>query len=148
MTKSPASSHALVGTQFLSIGVCVFPFVPQSQPNWFMLIVSLIGVALGIYTVMHNRIGNFAIYPEPMEGAKLITSGPYRWVRHPMYLSLLLIMLGIVLLNNILWNYLGMLFLIIAILGKMQREEAYLMNHFNEYSDYFTRTKRLIPFLY
>jgi protein-S-isoprenylcysteine O-methyltransferase Ste14 len=45
---------------------------------------------LGAWTLQANRPGNFNIHPRPREGGALITHGPYRHIRHPMYTTVLL----------------------------------------------------------
>ncbi len=146
--RKPLSSHLLVALQFTAIGIGLVPWAggPQGALAWLAL--SVLGILMGLYTLAHNRLGNFAVYPEPLEQARLITSGPYRWVRHPMYLSLLLFMAGIALWNGTLWNHLSLIALLIAILGKMQREERHLRAKFADYADYCRRCKRLIPLIY
>ena len=147
MKPVPTSSHLLVTLQFACIALGLIPFGNSpASPGWLAL--SVIGIAVGLYTLLHNRFGNFGIYPEPLDNAQLITSGPYRWVRHPMYLSLLLFMLGAALYNNGLINQLSLLGLVIALIGKMNKEEAYLRQQFDAYADYCSRSKRLIPYLY
>lgn len=147
MRKSIAS-HLLVALQFTAIGIGLVPWdgSPQGAPAW--LVLSALGGLIGIYALAHNRLGNFAIYPEPLEQARLITSGPYRWVRHPMYLALLLFMAGIAAWNGTWYNLASLPVLLIAILGKAQREERYLRERFTDYADYCRRCKRLIPFIY
>ncbi len=147
MKKSPAS-HFLVALQFASIAVGLVPWAgrPLGSPWWLAL--SGLGVLVGLYTLAHNRPGNFAIYPEPKAEARLVTSGPYRWVRHPMYLAVLLFMAGIALWNGTLANQLSLITLFAALAGKMVREERYLHRHFDGYADYACRCKRLIPFLF
>lgn len=141
------NSHLLVGLQFASIGVGLVPFsAPSGTQLWW--IASALGVLVGLYTLLHNRLGNFGVYPEPLGHAELITSGPYRWVRHPMYLSLLLFMLGIAMYNGGLLNQLSLLTLLAAVLGKMQIEEAYLRERFDSYAQYSAVSKRLLPYLY
>lgn len=49
----------------------------------FML--ALASVALATWTMAHNRLGNFNIRPAPKAHGLLVTTGPYRWIRHPMY---------------------------------------------------------------
>ncbi len=145
--QRPTTSHLLVALQFLSIGVGLVPWQGTLGSPWW-LTASALGALVGLYTLLHNRPGNFAVYPEPLEQARLVTSGPYRWVRHPMYLAVLLFMLGIAMYNGGLWNQLSLLTLLLAILGKMQREERYLHARFAEYPEYACRCKRLIPFIY
>lgn len=143
-----ALSHVLVILQFSAIAIIVWPFLAQAENRLPWLLVSTSGVLVGLYTLAHNRLGNFGIYPEPIDNACLITSGPYRWIRHPMYTSLLLFMLGIALYRDAWPNYLGMALLTIAILGKMRREEDHLHLKFEDYSEYVKRTHRLIPKVY
>ncbi len=145
-SASPASSHLLVVLQFSAIALGVIPWGNGASPLW--LIASVIGGVVGVYTLMHNKLGNFGVYPEPVDGAQLITSGPYRWVRHPMYLSLILFMLGIVMFNAAIGNYLALVLLLIAIIGKMNKEEVYLSTQFDGYKDYQTCSKRLFPLIY
>jgi protein-S-isoprenylcysteine O-methyltransferase Ste14 len=141
-------SHLLVALQFASIVVIAWPFVEPSLGRVGWLAVSALGVLVGLYTLAHNRVGNFGVYPEPVEGACLVTSGPYRWIRHPMYTSLLLFMLGIALYHHAWPNYAGMVTLAIAVYGKMRVEERHLSLHFTDYSDYIRRTHRLLPKIY
>lgn len=147
MSSTPTSSHLLVALQFGSIALGLIPFGnPQASSTWLLLAAA--GVAVGLYTLLHNRLGNFGVYPEPVDNAQLITSGPYQWVRHPMYLSVLLFMLGLAFFNNGLINQLSLIGLLIALIGKMNKEEAYLREQFSNYGDYCGRSKRLIPYLY
>jgi len=145
--KSPIS-HILVALQFTAITIVAWPFFVQAAGRGQWLALSALGVIVGLYTLAHNKLGNFGIYPEPIPDALLVTTGPYRWIRHPMYTSLLLFMLGIALYRHAWPNYLGMLLLAIAIFGKMLREEAHLHTRFADYSDYVKRTHRLFPGLY
>jgi protein-S-isoprenylcysteine O-methyltransferase Ste14 len=148
MQRHPALSHFLVALQFSAIVVIAWPFLDQSDGRLPWLAVSGLGVLLGLYTLLHNRPGNFDVYPEPLPNACLVTSGPYRWIRHPMYSSLLLFMLGIALYRHGWPNYLGMVLLALAIFGKMRSEEAHLHLKFEDYSAYVKRTHRLVPGVY
>lgn len=143
----PLSSHLLVGIQLVSIALGLLPYAGQPGSPWW-LIASALGIVVGLYTLAHNRLGNFGIYPEPLGHAELVTSGPYQWVRHPMYLALLLFMLGIAMYNGALLNQLSLAGLLFAVVGKMNKEEAYLREHFDGYADYCCNNKRLVPFLY
>ena len=146
--QKSALSHLLVAMQFTGIVIVAWPFLPQPAGRLDWLSVSACGLIVGLYTLAHNKLGNFGIYPEPLPDACLVTTGPYRWIRHPMYASLLLFMLGIALYRHAWPNYLGMLLLGGAVFGKMRREEAHLHAKFADYSAYVKRTHRLIPGLY
>jgi len=150
MTKHEKSltSHLLVGLQFTAIVIIAWPFAVESAVRLEWLSLSALGAIVGLYTLAHNKLGNFGIYPEPIPDACLVTTGPYQWIRHPMYTSLLLFMLGIALYKHAWPNYLGMALLALAILGKMRREETHLHLKFADYSDYVKRTHRLIPRIY
>lgn len=147
MSPTPTSSHLLVALQFVCIALGLIPFGnPPASLGWLAL--SVAGAGVGLYTLLHNRLGNFGVYPEPVDNARLITSGPYQWVRHPMYLSVVLFMLGAALYNNGLINHLSLIGLVVALVGKMNKEEAYLRQQFDGYADYCSRSKRLIPYIY
>lgn len=81
------------------------------------------------------------------EEHRLITHGPYRWVRHPMYLAYQLSWLGFLLVTgNALAAGLGMLAFGLAMWVRVGREEAMLADAFGEqWQDYCQRTGRFIP---
>lgn len=141
-------SHLLVALQFAAITVVAWPFLDQPAGRLSWLALCGLGGVIGLYTLAHNRLGNFGIYPEPIPDACLVTTGPYRWIRHPMYTSLLVTMLGVALYRHAWPNYLGMLLLALAVFGKMHREEAHLHTRFADYSDYVKKTHRLLPGIY
>jgi protein-S-isoprenylcysteine O-methyltransferase Ste14 len=78
--------------------------------------------------------------------ADLVTSGPYRWVRHPMYASLMLMMVGIALYNLHSVNLVGVILVAVAVSGKVPIEEHQLRARFPEYATYAARTPRFVPF--
>jgi protein-S-isoprenylcysteine O-methyltransferase Ste14 len=141
-------SHLLVALQFSAIAIVAWPFVEPAADRLQWLSISAAGLLIGLYTLAHNRLGNFDIYPEPLPDACLVTSGPYQWIRHPMYTSLLLTMLGIALYCHAWPNYLGLGLLAVAVFGKIRREESQLHLKFDDYSEYVKRTHRLIPKVY
>lgn len=140
------NSRVLVGIQFLAIFIIMIPktSIMISSLWWICLLIATV-TALWIFT--HNRVGNFNVVPEIRENASLIVTGPYRFVRHPMYSSLILFMLGIVLWH---FNWINVLFLsimIVAVALKAFKEERLWSNHHKDYLDYKARTKMIIPFV-
>ncbi len=81
------------------------------------------------------------------EGHTLVTEGPYRWVRHPMYTSLYLLVASIFLASaNGLVGVPGIASLTIILLNRVRREEAVMLEQLGEpYRAYMQRTGRFLP---
>lgn len=141
-------SHLQVATQFAGVALSCYPVGLVNRGSVWWLALCLAGAIVGVWALCHNRIGNFSVYPEPKARAELITSGPYRWVRHPMYSALLLMMPGIAAYNGHVLNAAGVVLVAAAVIGKALREERFLHERFPEYADYARTTPRFIPFLY
>ncbi len=76
----------------------------------------------------------------------LVTRGPYRWVRHPLYLGELTAVLGIVLgSRHPLWAGVTWVGCVALQLARTGYEERNIRAEFPEYAEYAARTKRLIP---
>jgi len=94
------------------------------------------------------RIGNFRIVPLIKVGGVLVTSGPYKYIRHPMYLAQVIVVAPLVV-DYFSWVRFGViLILILDLLIKIQFEEKRLLNHFPDYDVYRKNSWKLIPFLY
>jgi protein-S-isoprenylcysteine O-methyltransferase Ste14 len=106
-----------------------------------------LGIVLTIWTLTANRIGNFRIVPEPKEGGQLITHGPYHYIRHPMYTSLLLFAVTAVIIIDGWWAWFNWLSLLLVLVFKAAIEEGYLTKHFKDYAQYMKHTKRFVPWV-
>jgi protein-S-isoprenylcysteine O-methyltransferase Ste14 len=83
------------------------------------------------------------------EGHELETGGPYRVIRHPSYLGMLLGLFGWDLVFRSGIGVLVSLLLIPPLVARMNAEEVLLESEFGErYADYRRRTWRLLPFVY
>jgi len=110
-------------------------------------ILTAMGIALAIWARVH--LGrNWSPRPAMKVGHELITSGPYRFVRHPIYTGLLTALLGSGLVNGPLWTV--VLFVaVVNFLWRIRVEEAYMMELFpDQYPAYCARTKALIPIVW
>lgn len=140
-------SVVLIALQFALIALIIWPFRSQHYGSLFWLLIAA-SVSLGVYTLLHNRLGNFNIRPEPKATAQLVTSGPYRFIRHPMYSTLLLAALAFVVAENI-WLKVGLWIALALVLStKASFEEQLMRVKFSEYGAYLERSKRFIPFIF
>ncbi len=114
--------------------------------HWLAL--ELAGIILVLWAVYVMKVGNFNIRPTIKNDGVLITSGPYYLVRHPMYLSTIMVMIALVGEYFSLLRLGLLLALIITLVLKIGYEEKQLIKHFSDYSNYIKKSKRLIPFIY
>jgi protein-S-isoprenylcysteine O-methyltransferase Ste14 len=77
----------------------------------------------------------------------LVTTGPYRWVRHPIYAAILLFMWAGVAAHGSILSVLTGLVATAATTVRIVAEEELVVETYPEYSEYARRTKRIIPFL-
>jgi protein-S-isoprenylcysteine O-methyltransferase Ste14 len=143
-------SNVLVALQLGLIAALVvftrLPVTPRAWPATLFLLAT--AFVLGVWTLGFNRWGNFNIRPELRSGARLVTRGPYRWIRHPMYVSVLLGGAALVVADPRAWRIAALFGLTVVLVLKAAREETYLRAAFPEYADYAARTSRFVPFVY
>ena len=87
-------------------------------------------------------------FPMPIDGSRLVDTGAYRLVRHPMYGGLILGALGWGLLTASVPALLGAFALAVVLRLKSAREEIWLADRFEAYQAYRARTRRFVPWLY
>ncbi|MCC7518332.1 MAG: isoprenylcysteine carboxylmethyltransferase family protein [Verrucomicrobiae bacterium] len=143
MTRS-ARSKILVALQWIAmLGLAgTGAVVPTNLP---LATLQLAAFALMFWTFALLGIGRFNVSPEVNARARLVVRGPYRVVRHPMYVSVFALMLAW-LLGRFTWTGLACgITLVVIALQKMTLEEEALAVRFPEYEGYLRHTARLIP---
>jgi len=103
---------------------------------------------LGIAAILYMSWNNFSVMPEPKSNSKLITRGPYTIIRHPMYAAVFLFCASFLISELTYLNLLMFCILTIVLVIKINKEEKYLINTFNNYSAYSEKTKKIIPFIW
>tara|TARA_B100000945_G_scaffold213117_1_gene171662 strand:- start:4 stop:477 length:474 start_codon:yes stop_codon:yes gene_type:complete len=84
---------------------------------------------------------NLSPFPRPIANGKLITSGVYRFIRHPMYYSLILISLGVFIIKLSFYYLFLTISLTLVIKSKIILEEKYLNKKFKNYLFYKDKVK-------
>lgn len=133
--------------QFIGLGLIFFtpPIFPQSIYGQVVLIISIFLGVWSIFVFRHTRIN---IFPYLRDGATLVHRGPYKYVRHPMYSSVLLFGLSYFI-DNPYWLYAAyFLGLTVVIFFKIKFEEKQLASRFENYETDFFSTYRIIPCIY
>jgi protein-S-isoprenylcysteine O-methyltransferase Ste14 len=103
---------------------------------------------LALWAMLVMKFGNFNVVPDPVERGVMVSQGPYRLIRHPMYAAILLFALGVMEGGFSLAKLLVTLVLAADLTVKMLYEETLLCRHYPGYETYMKRTKRIIPFIW
>jgi protein-S-isoprenylcysteine O-methyltransferase Ste14 len=138
----------ILATIQLSSLVYLLVSAPAIALDYGGILVESAGLFLGLLAIFQMGIGNFNITPRIKEDGVFVSSGIYSVIRHPMYLAQLVLLLPLVIdyftyLRLAVW-----LLLLFVLFLKMNYEEKSLTVHFEGYSSYISKTKRLIPFIY
>ena len=124
-------------------------------PNWLprTLLMQIISLALVIISVgffisaRRETRKNYSGHLRVTDTQELIQSGPYRFIRHPAYLSYIMMSLGIAMGYSSLIGVCAVpLILLPGFIFRIRVEEALLVKQFGQrYLDYAARTSRLFP---
>jgi len=139
----------LVFLQFFIISLHFFQweFIPQKQiiqvsPLSYLVGVLIIIIAFIILLVAIKDLGkNLSPFPRPIKNSNLVTSGIYRFMRHPMYYSLIFISIGVFIIKLSIYYLFLTISLALIIKFKIALEEKYLMNKFKNYFLYKNEVK-------
>ena len=139
----------LVFLQFFIISLHFFEweFFPKKQiiqVSTFFYFVGflIIIIAFLIMLVAIKDLGrNLSPFPRPINNSNLVTSGIYRFTRHPMYYSLIFISIGVFIIKLSIYYLFLTISLALIIKFKIALEEKYLMNKFKNYLLYKNEVK-------
>jgi protein-S-isoprenylcysteine O-methyltransferase Ste14 len=135
---------AMVGT-FLITVIVLFPRRELSAAAAVVsTLLILAGDAFAVVVLLQLR-RSFSIMPEARE---LVASGPYRFVRHPLYLAEEIATIGSVMQFLSVWTIMLLVVQIFFQLRRVKHEEDLLTQVFPHYASYSRKTARLIPGIY
>ncbi len=148
-----ASKNTQISLITLQFGILLLQAVSvalqlrSDAPGVLVAVLWLACMALGLWALSANRPGNFNIRPEPKADRQLVQTGPYRWIRHPMYTAVLLFSMGCTrFVATPLAGGLSLALLVVLWLKAVLEERMMCQRH-PAYRAYMTRTRRFLPFL-
>jgi len=137
------------------IAVLVFPAIDHrfgwSAVPLYAVAAGDVLVALGLLMIFfvfrENTFASGIIDVNPEQ--KVISTGPYRLVRHPMYLGALIMFLGMPLALGSWWGLFAIIPLTLVLAWRLLDEERFLAEHLPGYSEYRNKVRfRLVPFIW
>lgn len=110
------------------------------------LVVILAGYAMGSYALIENRYFSGMVRIQSERGHKVISSGPYRWMRHPGYVGALMTYLATPFFLDSYWALLPVGLLTVILVIRTNLEDQFLQNELEGYRDYAWVVRyRLLP---
>lgn len=132
----------------LSSGTFAFAYsIPY--PSWLRWL-GILTLAAGITLLglSHHHLGrSFHSLVVSKTDRILVDTGPYRWIRHPIYTAYLVnYVSGGLVAGNLVLTFLPVMFFGVLVLMRVDKEEALLIDEYGQnYRDYMERTGRLLP---
>jgi protein-S-isoprenylcysteine O-methyltransferase Ste14 len=137
---------------FAFIGLIVLPAIDH-RLHWSQM--SAYTALAGDMLMLVGWLGIFFVFRENSFGAAtiqlaenqtVISSGPYAWVRHPMYAAALVMLLGVPIALGSWWSALIVVAILPALIWRLLDEERFLAKNLAGYADYQARVRyRLLP---
>jgi len=135
-----------LGIPTKTLAIVLLP--PTALVNVVVVILLIVGLIIAI-AARQTLAGTWSNAVALQKNHELIPSGPYQYVRHPIYTGMQPMFLGTVLSFGTLGACIGFLIILVGVLFKLKQEEALMTEHFaKEYMSYKKHTKTLIPFIW
>jgi protein-S-isoprenylcysteine O-methyltransferase Ste14 len=117
------------------------------SPSPLVIGLQAVAVALMVWARITFGQRSFHAAADTTAGG-LVTSGPYRYIRNPIYTSLLLFCFAGAGAHVSRWSAVFALVVLVGALGRIVAEERFLRARYPEYAQYAARTKRILPFVF
>lgn len=140
-------SSILVIIQFSSL-LYMFYSSPFYAKNLHLVIVELSGILLGIWSIKTIGLKQLKILPIPKYNFILIKTGPYKLIRHPIYLAIIITTIPLILSYFSIIRLFIIIILFCTLLIKIEFEERMIFTINKKYSTYKQNTKKLLPYIY
>ncbi len=131
----------------LALGVAFRGHWAGATSGWVGAFLAAAGAWFGIAGVLALSTNRTA-FPKPRAGSRLVQSGIYGLVRHPLYASVILLAAAWCFLWRSAPACVATVAIIILLDAKARREERWLREMFADYAAYAQRVRRFIPWVY
>jgi protein-S-isoprenylcysteine O-methyltransferase Ste14 len=124
----------------------LIPYVPSVEfVGVIILVLSLLFAIWARLVLGRNWSGAI----QKVEGQRLISNGPYKYIRNPIYTGIVCGFFGTFITFGTTASLLGFIIILIAYIAKINREQKFLIEEFGEeYKKYITKSWALIPFVF
>lgn len=109
-------------------------FAPMSVAGTILCVAGVMLMVAGIVSLRQV----LRVPPEPKAGGHLVTSGVYRWLRHPMYTGVVSLVAGLFLLQPAVYVAIGLVVVVVFLVVKSRFEEQLLRERYADYAQYMT----------
>jgi protein-S-isoprenylcysteine O-methyltransferase Ste14 len=145
-TSSKIGSIVVFGLAVIGLVFLIFKKYILSE-NPVGISVQILAVGLMIWARITFGVRSFHAVANTTEGG-LVTHGPYRWLRHPIYAAIIYFVWAAVFSHLLIDAIAAALLISVSLFVRMLIEEKFLRATYPEYSAYSKRAKRFIPFLF
>lgn len=145
--SNKAKGNLLVVLQFALISAIVLMAIDEVNTPW-IYIGGVLFIAPGLiilYFGVKQLGSSLTANPVPRQNGKLVETGLYKFVRHPIYTGLLIATFGSVMQSMAVVKLAVWLLLVILLNYKARWEEKLLSQTYTDYTDYMKRTGRFVP---
>ena len=153
--KRPMQRFIMICTSIGFVALLVVPGLDRrfgwSEVPLALVIVgdALVAIGLSLIFVVYRENTFTSATIEVAENQKVVSTGPYAFVRHPMYASALLYLVGAPLALGSYWGLVPIAAMLPFLIWRLFDEEAFLVKNLPGYAEYRARVRhRLIPFIW
>lgn len=115
--------------------------------NPFVIVIQACSVGLMIWARITFGSRSFHAAANTTHG-ELVTDGPYKWWRHPIYASIIYFFIASFIAYPEIQTFIGVFLVVLGTFARMLFEEKALLETYEGYADYCKKTKRIIPYVF
>lgn len=150
-SKFPKIVHKAYVLIFFVLPMCILPFLPQPRFDFYLwaLIIGIVLTVIGI-TIEVFAFYKIGVIPGGKAGNRVINTGIYNLVRHPIYSGTILWSLGIVLIKGAIYALIYVpIFIVLSMILTLTEENGLIEDFGGKYKEYMKKTRwRLFPYLF